>query len=311
VAEAPADWTGPFALYDGPPSGDKGCPTAFPTHMYGGNGTLTAAPATCTACTCAAPTGQQCNIGSIDVGDSTCSGSGDCTGPQTMPAGWNGACYYNSDGWAGGVATCGTQPAGHSTCDAGTAACNQSIKVDVLTVAGGSCTASTSTPTVAQPSWGTLGEACGGAATVTTGCNAGHACLPKPKDPFVSGLCVQKDGVNACPPVAGSPFTQQHIFYAGVDDTRGCSACACTSPTGGTCSASVTWYPTTNCTGTAVGTANLTTTTPACIALASNPAVGSRKGTFTPPSGSTCTPSGGQPSGTAAPNGATTFCCVP
>ncbi|MFT3771912.1 MAG: hypothetical protein QM820_41420 [Minicystis sp.] len=311
VAPAPTGWQGPFALYDGAPAGFMGCPNQFPVQAYGGNGQFSAQPASCSACNCAAPQNQVCTFGNVEVNDTACGTVDYCTGAQSVPSNWNGSCYYNMDGWIGGVKTCGPQTPGSMNCNTGTQDCNVSVRVDQLTVTGGTCAPTTQTPTVPPYTWGTLGGACGGAPAITKGCNATYQCLPKPQAPFQSGMCVQKGGVNACPPTAGSPFTKQHIFYGSASDTRTCSDCACGDPTGASCSATMTWYPTTNCSNTPVATLTVSTSAPGCQNLTNNPDVGSRKGVITGPTGGNCQASGGQPTGTATPQSPTTFCCIP
>jgi hypothetical protein len=312
VASAPTGWTGPFALYDGAPAGDPGCPSSFPVQAYAGNGAFNAPAPACSVCTCGAPQGQACIFnGTMEVDDSTCGNAGTCIGAQSPAANWTGTCDYNADGWVGGVTKCGPQNPMAATCINGTQACNQSVLAGPLSVTGGACTPSTEVGAIAPVSWGTLGDACGGAPVVTKGCNAMHQCMPKAQAPFASGLCVEKGGDNACPPVAGSPFSAKHIFYGSAADTRSCSACSCDVSAGATCTGTITWYGTTNCSGASTATLNVNTTGTTCAAVAGNPSVGSRKGTFTAPTGGTCAPIGGQPMGMATPQSPTTFCCIP
>ncbi|APR78126.1 Hypothetical protein A7982_03473 [Minicystis rosea] len=111
VAPAPSGWQGPYALYDGAPANFQGCPSQFPEEAYAGNGEFSAQPATCSTCSCGGATGQVCTFGAMQVEDTACGGNNTCLGTQSVPASWNGACYYNSDGYQGGAnaKTCGPQ----------------------------------------------------------------------------------------------------------------------------------------------------------------------------------------------------------
>ena len=246
----------------------------------------------------------------IDIVDTPCGTSPFCGAKMQVPNGWTGACY-GPNGQSGGQMTCGANSG--ANCSTGTAACNQSVRMDPLVVTGGACTPSQQTPDVQPVSWAKAGEACDGATPTGKVCNAGLQCLPKPKAPHEAGVCVRKDGDNTCPP---GQFTQKHVFYTGATDTRDCTDCECGNPSGGSCTATVKMFktPTVNsCTiaGDLVATINATSQAAACADIAGNPLVASRQATFSAVSGGTCAKSGGQPTGTAVPSGATTFCCIP
>src|SRR5690606_13162223 len=77
VPEVPADWTGYYALYDGAPAGDPGCPQTFPSTVnpaYLGNNGINVPPATC-ACSCTAPQWGGCaalDTITMSTGDAPC-----------------------------------------------------------------------------------------------------------------------------------------------------------------------------------------------------------------------------------------------
>jgi hypothetical protein len=310
---APSGWTGPFSLYEGAPAADPGCPTEFPTSAYIGNNQIIAQQANCSTCTCANPQGQKCEVtgpadaskpNTIDpilVVDAACGTTPKCVGPLEVVPPWNGACY-GPDGFASGQTTCGPG----SNCTNGTQACNKAMQVAPLQVTGGTCTPSAQTPNVPAVSWSIAGEACGGA-VAGTGCNAGKTCLPRPKAPFHTGVCIMQTGDIACPP---GQFTAKHTFFTGSMDNRACSSCACDPAAGGTCSATVTVYSDSGCSA-VIATLHPTTAAGDCANIANNPAAVSRKAVFTAPAGGMCPPTGGQPSGTATPTSPTTFCCIP
>jgi hypothetical protein len=308
----PSGWTGYFALYDGAPANVPGCAGTWPTQGYLGNGDLTAPPATC-PCTCGTPAGGTCQIPELDISDGACTGGGTCSGPVVPPTGYvPGTCFgfmnSSSSGYVYyGGSTCGPQTA--TNCSMGTQPCNVSGSVGSASVNGDSCAPSAPNPMKPKYTWGSAGQACGGA-TPGTGCTGTEVCMPIPGGSFHSGVCIMQTGNQTCP--AGQ-FTEQHVFYdSQPNDTRGCSACSCGSPTGSTCT--VQWKlfedaANPNC-STLKLTADSTTTT--CAALSGNPNITSAKATITlPPNGGMCAPVDGSPTGTVTPATPTTFCCVP
>jgi hypothetical protein len=152
--------------------------------------------------------------------------------------------------------------------------------------------------------WNTAGKGCGNAPP-GGGCPGAEVCQPHPPgEPFLTGLCVFKGGDNTCP---AGPFSDRHVFYETAMDTRGCTSCSCSAPSGSTCDVSVTIYSDlTSCT-TPVTTFNAG----ACGNLSGNPAVIGRSAAVLPPSGGSCNASGGQPTGSVTAILPTTFCCIP
>jgi hypothetical protein len=303
VETAPAGWTGYVIVYDGPAGNDPGCPTAFPDSSFLGNGGFSAAAATCTACSCAGPTGETCVLPTeIDSEDGMCGKAAECGGVLSTPAGWNGTCT-GVDELPGGTDTCGAG----SNCVNGTAACNVSVSTAAPTVTGGTCVASGGTATVPPVTWATVARGCGDPEMTAPGCNNGQLCLPKPETPFVGAVCVYQAGdVASCPP---GVFSTKYVFYQGDTDDRGCSDCSCGTAAGSTCAATIRVYS--DPTQTTCNT--LVTSFPAgtCVDLNGNPTLGSREATITQePSGGTCPAAGGAPIGTAAPALPTTFCCA-
>jgi hypothetical protein len=310
VPMTPTGWTGYFSLYDGPASGDPGCGGNYPNQAFIGNAGFNAPPATCSMCTCASPSGETCVVPStVSVGDAACGSAPFCG--ADLPTDWTMPCTTTASSpyLKGAQLTCGSTAS--ATCDTNTgAACNVSVAMGTTSVTGGQCTPSTVMPTKPTPTWMSVGEACGGVMPTGIGCSGSQVCLPKPAAGFQPNVCIMKAGENTCP--AGQ-FSQQHVFYTGFTDTRGCSACSCGSPSGSTCSAKVDIYNSYNaCTGAPVATLNIDNTNGACVALSGNPQVAGRKATTTAPTGGKCTPGGGQPMGSAAEDASTavTFCCI-
>jgi hypothetical protein len=312
VAAIPVGWTGYYTVFEGKPANDPGCPMGVPNSAYVGNKDLVAPPATCSTCTCNAPTGQQCTWPAVGpggengpiVGDAACNGSTFCSFEFTVPSNWNGSCV-NDTYLQGGQTTCGSMA--NMTCSANTgAACNVSVTMPSPTVIGGTCTASMQNPTLPPITWNTVAEACNGAPAVPTGCNAGLTCLQKPATPYVPGICISQTGDKMCP---AGVFSQKHLYFQNVTDSRACSGCGCGGAGGATCSASVQLYSDLQ-----LGVCNTligTVASGSCTNIAGNPNVAGKKATITGPTGGTCPPSGGQASGTAVGASPTTFCCIP
>jgi hypothetical protein len=210
--------------------------------------------------------------------------------------------------------TCGTVSLAPGSCtnlNAYDTACSQggqslipAASVAGSTGTGGGCTPDAST-NVPMWSWGTLALACPTSAPSGMACGAtGQGqCVPAPV-PFEARACVLKQGATACP---GAGYSVALTYYANADDSRGCSACACGSPTGVDCdmNAHVELWETTGCDG--GSTQALTPVPSGCVA----PPVKMQGATFqSTPTGGSCPPNGGQPTGTITPQGPTTICCT-
>lgn len=127
---------------------------------------------------------------------------------------------------------------------------------------------------------------------VGTGCDGGGVCAP----PVSSGpLCFYKLGTDLCP----SGFDQT-ILYQGNDDQRFCD-CSCTF--GGTCSASLTFYGISNCSG----AATVVPADGACLSIPLN-AAADKLGPGTPQA--TCQEAASA-HGAVVPTEPLTLCCLP
>jgi hypothetical protein len=302
----PADWTGYFALYDGA-APDPGCPAGYPstTNDYVGNAGLQAPAAECSACTCAAPTGQTCaKPTGIIVQDDVCAGSPFCSsGGAGLPLGpADNTCFI--DVFADNSVTCG--PDADLNCTTGTSPCNVAASVPPALATGGTCNPQGGVATKPPITWARIGHACGDPALTGAGCNGNQVCLPRAGGDFEPGVCIMHTGTEACPP--GS-FTEQHVFYEGTTDDRDCNDCACGSAVGGECPATVTLYSSNDCQA-----ATLIASIPAgdCANLAANPEARGRKlSPLGAAAGGSCPASGGDATGDVEPITATTFCCTP
>src|SRR6185437_3705118 len=134
-------------------------------------------------------------------------------------------------------------------------------------------------------------------------------CVPVAPPGFAT--CIYQMGDNDCPDGAESPYTEKHVFYGGVDDTRACAACSCSPPSGSVCSAEVFVYADSACATVPSYAATITSTGAECHDLAPGAALGSKSSsapTYTP---GACQPSGGEPIGGVTAVVPSTFCCIP
>jgi hypothetical protein len=104
------------------------------------------------------------------------------------------------------------------------------------------------------------------------------------------------------------PFGTKHLEYAGADDTRGCTKCSCGDPAAVQCGGAIDEYAVAGCTG-SYTTVNLPIAGGGtCQNVAGGTGL-SLKYVQSISAGS-CTATGGAATGSAAPTGPTTFCCL-
>jgi hypothetical protein len=153
--------------------------------------------------------------------------------------------------------------------------------------------------------WGSLAVACSPSALTGASCGAGGQCIPAPPASFEAHTCVLQPGTGGC---SGAGFySVQRTYYGGAQDTRGCSACTCNSTSGVDCNAGaqVVLWATSGCDGGA--SLPLSPLPAACSA----PAFTVRGATFTTTPMGSCTPVGGQATGSIVPQNPVTICCTP
>jgi hypothetical protein len=276
----PAGWAGPLALSVTAASqgAAPACGAGFDaTPAFDGFADLTAPAPTCSACACGASSGVT------------------CTGP-TMSFFVDTACMTPAGGSLTVSSSCVTTPFEA-----------QSVMLTGPSATGGTCPSTGGALTSSAPSWGQVARACAPSSLPSgDGCDAGQVCAPAPAAPYSTRPCVMQAGTaTSCP--AGYPGGPQ-VFYAGVDDGRGCSTCVCTGPTGAQCTApapAVDIAVDPSC-SVPMGTLDAPS---ACVAFQGLEFV-TLAGTPTVSSAGTCAlVGGGDPMGNAIPSGATSFCC--
>ena len=276
VVQAPSGWTGPVEVYAGA-TAPQACTSGFagPTDAFD---MLTAPDATC-GCTCGAEP-VTCDPPTLDFAvAATCATTGTCASVVLQP----------------GVCTTVDQ---RSHC--GSSVVPLALTPTQPSPTMGSCPPQATTQ-VPPLGWGVKARACGSNVTPSQAdCAAAHVCAPKSAPPYAAKLCVTHDGDVACP---GAYYSVKHVFYQDADDTRGCEACTCSGPTGGSCDFSVASYASTDqsCTGGA-------TTYGRGVTCAGVNQPSDFKVTVTTTQGS-CAPSMPSATGSATPASPVTVCC--
>jgi hypothetical protein len=159
----------------------------------------------------------------------------------------------------------------------------------------GDCTAQP-TATVPKAGWKRATRACLlPAPPRPEACGAGALCVPLPGAPLEPRPCIFRTGDVACP---GGVYSVKRVVYGDAKDDRACSTCTCGDLTG-SCPAMIRKE--------CASSTPLNVTTcgsigdPTNIMLVSAPQ----------PTGASCPPTGGTPTGSMTPTSPTTFCCVP
>ncbi|MBV9947338.1 MAG: hypothetical protein JOZ69_10855 [Myxococcales bacterium] len=279
VGATPIGWLGPVALYEGAlATAVPDCPAGYasPVDRKGG---LTGPQAACT-CTCGL-SGQTCQPAAGQFySDTSCSTA--CAG--------------------------GAVPLPSSMCVNPTPCQGVSVSFKAPAPTWSGTCAPVSTRSVAPPSFATAARVCTWASRPDSpgGCTgAAQQCVKSPTGAFGTRLCVYQLGDPAptsCPPGA---YTNYHVFYDGVSDSRGCTQCTCDPATGGSCTGSIGFYSSGACSGAASATFTFGTST---CSILNTPIYA--MGDFAP-TGGTCGPGmGGQPTGSADGTRAATVCCM-
>jgi hypothetical protein len=218
----------------------------------------------------------------LTASSATCGTMGNTT-PFDAPPGWDGGCT-TADAIDGGAA---------------------SLTIAAPTVAESGCNA-IQPPTPDGGLSMSYAVACVGEAAGLCSA-AGFACLPPPAMGF--GVCVASGGDYDCP---GSPYTEKHLAFVGVDDTRSCSPCTCGAPSGGKCTTRISIYPDSACASSSVYVLGVDSTMPEwCDDVTAGPLLSKSASPPVYVPGGSCQPAGGVPGGSVTQTGTITFCCIP
>lgn len=292
VPRSPPGWSEPVLLWSGAEAETAPtCPTWAPQGYPAGHAELTVPTFTCGSCACD-PAAGSCELPATITAQSQFL----CTGVATSfdpPPGWTGACTSVNAIPAGQL--CGGSP------------CAYSIGMAPLTLNESGCTPTVVNPPVSPPAWTTKASTCVGE-IVGTCTSPGEICAPVlPPPPPGFTICIGTSGDRTCP----VEFSEKHVFYDHFDDSRACSACACSTPTGGSCTGKISIFNDGDCSS-QIDIVTITSTAPSfCFSLPPGAALASKSSgplTHTP---GTCAASGGEAMGTAVPVEPSTFCCRP
>lgn len=282
----PSGWQGYFRT-----AGDAFNTTSAPPTCPDGSQPATykssPSPPTCTPCTCGALSGA-CDPARID-----CAQNANCSGATD---------------WSSQFQSC-TQ-VGHPS--------SLSCKLEPATLSAGASCPPSGGELTAPSTFTRWLYACGGANRAGGGCASGQSCAAPATGPYSDSVCISKAGEQTCP--AG--WNTRLVGYVGATDTRGCTACTCTLPaasavcTGG----AYTFYDHSICgCGLFVTcSSNKVVDSTNCVDVSSlldpspTDTSGDWGGNYTQAPklvNASCTPSGGQPTGSIQTTGAVTFCC--
>lgn len=295
-------WLGPMLVAIGAkPWEMPACPQGYESSEFGGIEPI-APPAECSPCACSGSQGGSCSPRSVTtpiiVSDNTCA--------AVLVGSFGGS-------W-------GSYPAGgfkDGTCAAFDVIGNPSIKRALYSNAAigawqsspGACVASGGKSTVDPLSWGKLARACSPLIATAGACALGETCGST--EPGFSS-CIARNGAHECP--AG---LNRHEVYGAANDSRSCSSCSCSAPTGEMCAWTFDAFEAENCQGLPIASLDVSpgfspnVTAGACEPI--NPAsiVRSVMANEKPNTSGSCAPSGGEPIGSVTPQDPVTICCLP
>jgi hypothetical protein len=273
-------WSGPYVISEtsGTPSALPVCGSSYPKEAYTGLASLDAGPASCT-CRCEAAEGGACL-------------------PPTVTLYRNPTCMDSN--------LCATVDASLGACVTFDPSCSGAhMTLTESRAVAGSCSvvASTALPDAA---WGAAARLCAPDETATGTCaNAGVCMPPVPGLPFQAVYCIASPSLNPvqCPP---GPYSHQRVYYMGLGDTRGCTACACSPPSVVCSGGTISNYSSPGCNGQASGPSP--TIPESCTNVGA-----SKSGRYNDDAilnSGPCEASGGVNTGNIAPTMPTTICCT-
>jgi hypothetical protein len=289
---SPDGWSDAQLLWTGTEAEAPPCPDDALVIAYEGYADLTA-PSTCAPCTCAPPTGSCTLPATLTANDAPCEQMTSSTGHQPFdpPSPWDGTCTTHD-----------AIPAAAVPCDS--APCIASMTIAPLVLAETECApAGQPAPTGGPVLWGTFARACTTAVPIPCDGESG-VCIPSF---YGQAQCIYHEGDVACPGDF-SPYSEKHVFYASLDDTRSCTPCSCGTPVGSACEALVSVYSDT-C-STLLDATEITATAPLCLDVPPGSGLGSKAATPATYTPGVCQASGGDAMGVAQPDAPSTFCCL-
>jgi hypothetical protein len=292
VPAPPAGWDGPLLLGLGPDGTALACPSNAPVVAYQGHADLVATPASCTDCTCSAPSGT-CMLPSLITASAlSCVANGPASRTFDPPPAWDGSCTAFDPVAAGDL------------CNG--ALCADSLTSGPVVLTENGCEPSTvALMNVDSPTWDTAALGCLGVYPASACDDLALACAPSAAQAPGFLSCIFQHGDNTCPVT----YPDKHLVYVGFDDHRGCAPCACGAPKG-SCAATLDVFKDDTCTKPVLLKLDLTPAGPTCSDLpAAGLPLGSKQLALSYDPGG-CAPGGGEPVGAVDPSDPSTFCCL-
>ncbi|MGK4003906.1 hypothetical protein WMF31_14835 [Sorangium sp. So ce1036] len=283
----PLGFADPILLWMGDASDEADvpeCPAEAPEIVFDGYGGFTGEHA-CPSCRCAAPS---CELPSALTGSASPACDGQDPTSFSAPPGWAGAC---------------TAPAAVPSGALG------SLLIPAPTVSACEPTLDPAAEPLGLPApWGRRARGCGGSEAKHTCRDPSLMCIASPvPQPEEFSMCVLylRKGVPRCP----EEYPELHEFHRGVDDTRGCTPCACGPAEGSACTALVSAYEDGGC-ARLLGAETVTLARPGCV-TGPDIRLASWDAQWIEDEPGACAPSGGAPTGAVTPEDPAYFCCLP
>lgn len=290
----------PVIAWFGPKSELKGkvCPPETLYEKVRGFDSLVAPPAKCDACACSANGTCTGLPSTIEIRSGKCGISNVEITPFDGPPSWDGSCTSVNAMAAGKL--CNGVP------------CAQSVSASTLPgPVNESCLPMAEKPTahLETHEWLDGALACQAKALDEACAITPEHCLPPLPDGWLR--CVVRDGKHNECPGNYDDYAPRFVYQDNPIDDRGCSDCACGTPTDGMCIGSFRLYSDSSCI-TETNNNQIASTGPGCWDLFP-PGLGLGSKTIVNLSyvPGTCSVTGGEPIGTVIPNddGVRTICC--
>jgi len=290
----PIGWSDPI-LVALSPGHSLECPPEAPVHHFTKYADLIEGSLTCT-CACKPSTGT-CELpATITAQNAACSTPGAVETSFAPPTEWDGSCS-NANAIAAGK-QCGGKPCVESLTIGPMQAVDDGCEVDKDPILTGISDV---------PKWGLTVLGCEGVAEGgEVGCGSAAKCAPAPPPEFRA--CVYREGDIPC---EGASYTDRLVIYAGFDDKRTCTDCACSSEVAGSlCTATASISSDGMCTTPVVSGYPISSLKEVCLDLTPpGQGLGGKALSDVEYHPGTCQPSGGEPTGDVERLRPSTICC--
>jgi len=288
VAIPPLDFSGPMLVYIGPEQDAPGCPAHAPVNAYEGFADLLDSSYYCPPCKCSEPI---CVLPEgVTASPETCmQGAGGVTTSVDAPPGWQGEC---------------TAP---------TTAINLgSVTIAPVTVRPCEPIVEAVPDWNFDPLWKTFARACRGQVDNGRCADPGLICMPTAEPPPPGfRQCIEADAELGLELDCPDTYPDRLTFYAGANDTRGCTECECAQVEASACVAQMSAYQSSACSSPLFENIPVGVAPSLCLDVMAGLQLSSMRGQWLTNEPGSCIPSGGDPEGEVVPEGPKVFCCQP